>query len=224
MAQKKLDTVQDFVFQGFQSRYQQVFQTMGVWSSSADQIKGIEKAQEGKRVEYPYAFFRLSSMSRNPEGFNSHYLARHGFTFSVETDGNVGKRMKLLPTNFETEIEFVTNRFDKSDTSVTTYISRWLMASRLGHLKFNIRYGRVSLGINVELADNVSPTVRENPTEAETSYRITSTATIKGYISEALVQEQQIVKNVEALGLLTELGGRVASSQFFPIDRSLTDN
>ncbi len=223
MSQKKLDTVQDFVFKGFQSRFQQVFKTVGVWSSSADQIRGIEKAQEGKRVEYPYAFFRLSSMARNPESFNSHYLARHGLVFTIDTDGNVGKKVKLLPVIYETEVEFVTNRFDQSESSVTTYVTRWLMASRLGHLKFDIRYGRVSLGINVELAESLSTTSRENPTESETSYKIVGTASIKGYVSEAMVQEQQIVKNVEAFGALKELGGNVISSQFFPIDRSLNE-
>lgn len=223
MTQKKLTAVQDIIFAGFQSRYQQVFGTMGVWSSSSDQIQGVEKAQEGKRVEYPYAFFRLSSVSRNVESYSSHYLARHGLVFSIETDGNVGQKVKLLPVVFETEIEYVTNRYQGSDTSVTNYITRWLMASRLGHLKFNIRYGRVSLGINVEPSESISPSQRENPTDAETSYKLVSSVSIKGYVSEAMVQDQQIAKNVEAFGALKELGGVVLTSQFFPIDRSLNE-
>jgi hypothetical protein len=134
--------------------------------------------------------------------------------------------VRLMPTNFEIEITYVTNRFQSVEQgSVMAFSRRWLLARRGGYLKTSIDYGRMQLGIGVTLDKSVITPSRENITEAETSFPVTTSAVIHGYISEPIPGQIGMVQQINvnaSVGAPSNNGSTIVSTQFisFPGEQS----
>lgn len=197
----------------------QVFGCPCVYSTSNDETQALSKMFGGKPVEYPYIFVSISTVGANHESYATNRMARRGVPVVV-SDEQVGM-LRLLPTSFECEVKFVTNRFSDIDQgSVTSFSRRWLFARRCGYLKFNINYGRLNFPIGIEMTDSVPVPKLENKVEQESAYPpITVSLTVKGYMSEPELGSQGIVNTVEVDSVVLNPDGSVPGSQFFSFNR-----
>lgn len=207
-----IQPIEEFVFKGLVQRASQVFGCRAILVTANDKQAALAKTFNGQPVEYPYLFITPGSLSNNTESYATNFLARKGLMTTVgEKQGMV---VKLMPANFETEFEFCTNKFMAVEQgSVLSYAKRWLFARRAGWLKFNVEYGRLRLPISLTLADSVPTPPMENKTENESVYKIVSTCTVHGWISEATLQTQGVVNTIE---LQTTIAG--VGAQFFPFN------
>lgn len=211
----ELQPIDDFVLKGFQQRFQQQFECPCYYVTTNEEATIAQAAKEGEPLRYPYAFLRIQTVSSNTEGYSTNRMARHGLIAIVEDDNLVGHRVRCIPTTFDIEVKYVTDKFRSTQQgSVLAFIRRWLMARRIGSLQFNIRYGRLSLGVQVALGDSVPFSPRENAPENETSYQVLTTASIKGYVSEPVLGQQGIVNQVAMLEVLEAEG--LSGGTFFP--------
>lgn len=211
----ELKPIDDFVFQGFQQRFKQQFDCPAYLVTTNEQATIAQIAKGGEPLTYPYAFITPGTSGPNTESYVANRLARHGLVAVVEDNQLVGHRVRLMPTNFDVEVKYVTNEYQSTKQgSVTAFQRRWLFARRTGSLQYNIRYGRISVGIQVTLSDSVPFTPRENAPDSETAYQVVTSATIHGYISEPVTGTVGIVQQV-ALQELLEAEG-LSGGQFFP--------
>lgn len=216
----KLTPVEDEVFRELALRLQQTFGCIVITSTSTDRMKVLDKFLEGAKPQYPYVFMQLLSMAGNPESYVSNRMARHGLTALM--DNSTGYNIRLLPTNFEFQIDFVTNKFQGVEVdNVVAFSRRWLMARRLGWLKFNINYGRLRLLVGATLSDSVSTPVLENKTEVEAAYTVSTNVTVHGYISEPILKEQSLITQIEVNGQIMNSDGSMPNnSQFISFERN----
>ena len=210
----KLKPIEEFIYEGFSKRYFQVFNAKPIFITAYDKAKAVEKAFEGKIPTYPIGLLTPTSIDQNIESRNTMQLARRGVPVVVDDVGTYAVR--LLPALLEIEIEYRTLAFSGTDDSVLAYVKRWLFSRRIGSLKFNVDYGRLSLPIDVLLSNNVATPIRESTVEAETCYKISTTATIKGYISEAELAQQGIVQDIIVNGSKLNADGSLTGAQFTP--------
>lgn len=225
MSDIQVSPIDDAVLAGFAQRFQQVFGCLVTWTTATDKMQVIQKLFNGKEVTYPYACLTLTAMAANHESYNHNALARRGVRVTVGSNQTTIATAKLVPTNFEVEAEFITNKFQGVESgTVRGFARRWLLARRMGYLKYNVRYGSLSAGIGVTLSENVSIPVRENVVETETAYKTTVTATIHGYISEPILGSQGVTQEVIIDGQVVGADGKVPGYQFFafPIKESST--
>lgn len=131
----------------------------------------------------------------------------------VSVNENQGQAVRVLPTNFDFEVEFVTNKFLGGQGSVMGFQKRWLFARRAGWLKFNVDYGRLQFPISLTLSEQVQTPQGENKVEAESKYLVTSTLTVHGYTSEEMLATQGVVTTVEMHMAVAGVG-----AQFFPFN------
>ena len=212
-----LQPIDDFVLKGFQARFQQQFGCEVIYVTTNEEAVVALRAKEGNPLTYPYAFLRIQSTGPNTESYTTNYLARKGLIALVEDNNLVAHRVRLIPTLFELEVKYVTNKFKSTEQgSVLAFIRRWLFARRNGALQFNVRYGLLSLGIQVMLSDSVPFTPRENAPDNETAYQVVTNATIKGYISEPELGTVGIVNQVALQEVLDAKG--LSGGQFFPFN------
>ena len=208
----ELQPIDDFVLKGFQQRFQQQFECPGFYVTTNEEATVAQLAREGTVLTYPYAFLRVSSWAPNTEGYSSNHMARQGLIAVVEDDNLVAHKVRCMAATSEIEIKYVTDKFKSTQQgSVLAFVRRWLMSRRNGALQFNVRYGRLSLGIQVALGESVPFSPRENSPENETSYQVLTTASIKGYVSEPILGQQGIVNQ----GALLEAEG-LSGGTFFP--------
>jgi len=211
-----LQPVDDFIFEGWNKRFQQVFGCkMCAFIQDNDETKVLNRLFDGKDIEYPYAWFKIDTTSNTPETFSTNYMARRGFDIAVRDDKLL--RAKFVPTTFDITVTYITNQFDGVyPGSVRSFLRRWPMARRSGFMKFKVNYGRVQFGINVELGDSVQVPAGENKTEQEAVYKITTNASIRGYVSEPEIQEIGKINHLDVVSQITGVNANVAGSQFFP--------
>jgi hypothetical protein len=216
MSQNQQVTIQpleDLVLAGLQSRFQQVFGCLAIHTSSTDKTKLVERVFAGKTITYPYAFITIQNISANTDSYNSNSLARNGLV-TIAKD-NLAYRTRIIPANFELEIEYVTNKFQGTEAgSVLTFIRRWLFARKNGYLKFNINYGRLAISISCTLSNSTTVPVRDNVLESESVYKITNTITLHGYISEPALGTIGIIQNIEVDASLVNSDGSIPGYQF----------
>jgi len=214
---EEIQPIDYLVLAGFMDRFQQVFGCAKcAYINANDKTKILNRIfGEGKPLEYPYAYFEIKSIEANDETYNPHYFMRRGMVRTVNSNSTL-QTVRLMPTNFEIEITYVTNRFQSvAQGSVLAFSRRWLLARRGGYLKTSVDYGRMQLGIGVTLDKSVVTPSRENITEAETSFPVTTRAIIHGYVSEPVPGSKGLVTqfNVNA-----SIGGvnssKIISSQF----------
>jgi hypothetical protein len=173
----------------------------------------LQRLFEGRAVQYPYIFMTLQTLASNSESYMTNLMARRGIMIARgETQGQM---VRMMPSNFTLEVEFVTNKFQGLEQgSVLAFARRWLFARRCGYLKFNIKYGRLDLWIASTLSDDVVIPSLENKVETETAYKTTSTMVVHGYISEPDLGSQGIVNDIQVTTLVGP-DGKVPGSQFF---------
>ena len=213
----KLQPIEEFVYSGFAKRYYQVFNAQPIFVTAYDKAKAVEKAFEGKVPTYPIGIITPVSIDQNVESYATNMLARRGLATIVD-DGALYS-VKILPALLELEIEYRTLRFSGTDDSVLAYIKRWLFARRIGSLKFNVDYGRLALPIDVmPNSSNVAIPARESTVEAETCYKIVTSITLKGYISEAELAQQGIVKEIIVNGSKLNPDGSLTGAAFTPFN------
>lgn len=201
MSVTKVTPIEDYVFAGFQQRFQQQFDCPVIYTTSSDKTHALSRLLNGKPVTYPYAFMTVQNIGFNRDSYSSNWLARRGLISTVDAN-NVATRVRLMPANFDLEIEYVTNKFQSGDQgSALAFVRRWMFASRAGYLKFNVKYGSITLGISATLSDQPPIPLRENATENETSFKITTNVTLHGYVSEPVLGGVGIVSDVIANGV-----------------------
>lgn len=210
-----LQPVEDLVFVGLVQRFQQVFDCPPIITTNNDKTKSLERFLNGKEVTYPYIFLTPSTFSPNIESYSTNVLARRGI-IAVVNEG-FAQTVRILPVNFDFEVEFITNRFQGlAQGSVMAFIRRWLFARRCGYLKFNINYGRLEIKISLQLSDSVPFAPMENKTEQEASYKVSTSMTVHGYMSEPELGTQGVIQEMMVNGVPLNSDGSVPGSQFFP--------
>jgi hypothetical protein len=213
----KLKPLEDFVFEGLSKRVQEVFDSICIITTAQDKTKALEKFLSGKKVEYPYIFITPQTLGPNKESYSTNQMARRGLRTVVGE--NQMQTVRVLPANFDFEIELITNKFmGPAPYSVMGFARRWMFAARCGYLKFNIQYGSLSLGISLTLADQVTLPSLENKVETETAYKVTATLTVHGYVSEPILGSQGIINELEVDVALAGAQGEDDTVQFFPFN------
>lgn len=209
-----IQTIDHMVLAGFQQRFQQVFNCPCLFINANDKTRIIQKVfGEGNPITYPYAYFVIQSMGANNESYNSHGMARRGLVVNVAAN-DLLQTVRVVPTNFVIEVSYVTNKFESVEQgSVLAFVRRWLLARRVGYLKFSINYGRLQFGINHTLDESVNIPQRENVTESETSYNITASVVTHGYVSEPILGRQGKVTEIRQNTSVAP-AGTVVSTQF----------
>jgi hypothetical protein len=211
--------VEDFIFAGLQQRFTQVFGCPALLSTATDKVQVLKKYFEGRDVTYPYAYIMPETFSSNLESYNQKALSRHGLIAWVE-DG-VTHKVKLLPAVFEVNVEFVTDKYSagSSQGSVLAFVRRWLFARTAGYLRFTIEYGRLRLNIGgMVLSDAIPTPQRENVLENISTYTVTSSISLRGYISEPMMIQSSVVQDIQIAGQQMQADGSLSGSQFFSFD------
>lgn len=207
--------IEQFVRDGILRRLQQTFGVQAIFTTANDKTKTLARLREGSNVNYPYLFLTINSFARNPESYATNRLARKG-VMTVVGEGQ-GLTVRLMPANFEAEVEFITNKYEGTEQgTVSSFARRWLFASRCGYLKFNIMYGRLNLPISVTMSESVSIPPLENKVEQETAYKLNPTMTIHGWISEPAMGTEGIVTDLVVDEVFANSDGSVPSHQFIP--------
>ena len=213
----ELQPIDDFVFKGFQQRFQQQFGCEALYVTTNEESIVAQRAKDGKPLEYPYAFLKIQSTGQSTDTYSSNYLSRRGLIAVVEDNELIAHRVRIIPATFDLEIKYVTNQFKSTaQGSVLAFIRRWLFARRNGALQFNVRYGLLSMGIQIQLSESVPFSPRENAPDNETAYQVVTSATIKGYISEPELGTVGLVQQVALQDVLNAEG--LSGGQFFPFN------
>jgi hypothetical protein len=207
----KVEPIDTMVFEGFQERFRQVFGcTRVIITNEHEKTKILEAAfGQGKPLEYPYAYIVINTIAANNDSYNSHSMMRRGLVINVPSGASDQvQQVRILPTNFELEIHYVTNKFNSVDQgSVTAFARRWLLARRAGYLKFNIKYGRLNLGISNTMPESVTIPQRDNIVEGTTDYDTTITMTVHGYVSEPILNS---IGKVNIVNVQSQVGNTKA--------------
>jgi len=216
MADTAIESIDYLVLNGFQQRFQQVFGAVKcAFINANDKTKILQRLFGDTPLEYPYATFEIRRVEENAESYNPHNFLRRGLVLDVASDTEV-RTVRVLPTNFEIEIEYTTNKFQSVEQgSVLAFCRRWLLARRLGYLKTSINYGRHQFGILVTMDPGIDTPSRENVVENETSYKISCRAVIHGYTSEPVLGQKGKVTQFNVNGQVGQVNGQIISTQFF---------
>lgn len=191
----KLVPIENFVLTGFLRRYQSVFfKCPVIWASSEDRLLALKRVIGNDEVKYPYAFLILESVAFDADaGLNSSSLGRRGLAVTVNESETLTQRVRLMPAIFNVNCEFITN----SQAQAIEYTKLWMFAYRFGHLKFNIKYGKLkNVRCNVDLADSASIPIREDKTESLSTYTIETTAAIHGYVSKSIIETKPLLHDI----------------------------
>jgi hypothetical protein len=213
----KVKPVEDFVFEGLQTRLQQVFGCLCFYTTSNDRTKILARLTEGEKPEYPFLFITLTNLTHTSDSYNTNQMARRGLR--VKMGDGFMRTVRIMPASFDIEIEYVTNKFQGLEQgSVLAFVRRWMFARRCGYLKFDIRYGTLNLWIAPMMNEQVNIPQLDNKVETETAYKTTATLTMRGYISEPVLGTIGIVENLQVNGVTMNTDGSMPNSQFFPFN------
>lgn len=204
----EIQPIETFVFDGLVKRFSEVFQCKTVITTTQDKTRTLKRMFEGREVEYPYAFLTMGTMARNNESYVNRMMARRGLR--VMATDTQSKQARLIPTNFNFEIEYHTNKFNGIEaTTVTGFARRWLFARDCGYLKFNIQYGHLETRIGLSLDETVNTPPLENKVDTEAVYKVTSSLVVHGYVSEPILGSKGIISEIDLETVLGSLDGTV---------------
>ena len=178
---------------------QQAFQATSVYQTSPDRLRALQAAQNGKTPEYPFVFLNVQTWSAASGGYHSRRLSTEGLPVRLTTDNGQVELVRVIPTNFEVEVSFVTNAYDTLGTkvvSVKDFARRWLFCRRNGALNFTVNYGMTNFPITCVLGENVTTAPRETPVDAEPVYTANTTLTVQGYVSEPVLGNRGRIKDI----------------------------
>jgi hypothetical protein len=213
--QTKIDPVDKFVRAGFEQHMQSQFRTPVIWTESPDALANLKAMLGNKQPEYPYIFLFESSTSPNTESYTTNRLARHGIPVTVNVDGKQFQTAKLLPTNFEIEVTFISNKYAGLDPdSVNGFVRRWWFTRRNGALNFSIDYGLSRLTVTSTVSDSLAVPKRENPADQESVYQVVANITVHGYISEAALMTRGRINQI----VLADAPPLEPGQHFFPFN------
>ena len=197
-----VDPVEKFIFAGLQERALEVFEAKSIWATSTDKTKLLQKlfgntaagAAETK-VTYPYMVFILSTVTQAENRGSIKVMNLHGLHSAIKTDDDMKRvfRTKLSPTDFMVNVEYVTNNFQ----DVLRYTNTWMFARISGFLKFNVQYGDATFSIGTDLESSLTIPQRDSDLNNVQEYVVTSNLTLQGFMSFAVLQEQQVVDKVQ---------------------------
>jgi len=213
----KIQPVDDLVRAGFQQKLIEQFRCPVTWTTSPDKLAALKTMLGNEQPVYPYMFLTIQNTSPNIDSYMSHRLARYGIPVAISDDRKQQFYVQLHPQNFEVEVTFITNKYSGDLEAVEGFVRRWMFSRRNGYLQYRINYGQTTLDIASQLTETLSIPQRENPAEQESVYQVVATATIKGYIGEAVLLARQRILEVEIdtkVASATGLGS--ADVQFFP--------
>lgn len=215
----KLDPVEKFIFSGLQERALEVFEAKSIWATSTDKTKLLQKlfgtpasgAAETK-VTYPYMVFTLGSIAQSENRGNLKAQLMQGLQSGIKIDDDLKRvfRAKLLTVDFTVSVEYVTNSFQE----VLKYSNTWMFARANGWLRFNVQYGDSVLSVGADLESTVTIPQRDSDLSNVQEYTVTSNLTLQGYMSFAVLQEQQIVDHVQVNNVLSPDGATVTQWNF----------
>lgn len=86
-------------------------------------------------------------------------------------------------------------------------------------MKFKVNYGRLQLGIRVDLNESLPIPKRENVTETEAVYTINASAQIHGYVSDPESSEIGKINHLDVVSQIEGAATSVAGSQFIPFEK-----
>lgn len=221
MLKQTITPIDEFILAGFQQRFQQVFDCPCAFINQNDKTKVLDRIfGAGQPLTYPYAWFVIQNLSANTDTYNAHPLGRKGIVMNISSDSTY-QTVRLMPTNFEIEVNYITNKFESvQQGSVMAFARRWLLSRRFGYLKTTVNYGNQRIGIGMTLNDSIPIPQRENITEAETKYDVVTTAIIHGYTSEPMLNTVGKANKVNVNMGVQVPNGQVVSVQTFTFDRS----
>lgn len=195
----KLDPIEKFVFAGFQKLFLQYFECPCVWQTTDAEDKALNKlfakdqGNDAKSVvPYPYAFLKVSSIAEDNTRLNLNRMALRGLTIVPTQDTKKAYRVHLIPVDITVNVKYVTNRY----AEVQQFASRWLFARLRSYLKFNVVYGRATFTITCQPEGSVSIPLPPASNEEIIDYPVEVSVTIKGFISEPVLQEQRVVTEI----------------------------
>lgn len=194
----ELEPIENFVLTGFLKRYQSVFfKCPVIWAGTEDKILALKRYLGTDSLSYPYAFLTLDSIGYDSDaGLNNSSIGRRGVPVVVNESNTLVQKVRLMSAKFTINCEFVTNELKQAKE----YTKLWLFAYRFGHLKFNIKYGKLSsVRCNVELDESTSIPVRESKADGLSDYTITSSAIIHGYISKSRVETKPLLHDLRVV-------------------------
>lgn len=193
----KIPAVEDRIFEGFQAQYYNTFGCSLVITQASDAIQEIQRLAQGRPLRYPLAYAKITTIAspESPDHYVPRYLLRKGFVTATSPGGNTNVNVRILPSIITLDLTYET-RSSSGEGSVAWYAKRWLMACRMGLLKFSIEIGRmrIKIGVTGDLTINI-PGDRPSPSEEESGYKVQTQVQIKGYMSEIqLAQSGELVK------------------------------
>jgi len=213
----KLDPIDRFITAGVAKRCRQVFCPYVAWLSSTDKTRVLQRmfgntaageADTSFRTVYPYMLLTLNNVALAQDRMNTKYGASRGLPAVLSTDGIRTYNVNFLPANFSVTVELYTPLME----DVTSYTTRWLFANRQNLLAFDVDYGRASFGITVEMDESLSVPQRDATTGNLAEYVVSSSFIVKGYVSEAVLIEAQVAKDVAITHVVDTQGGSTVSS------------
>lgn len=181
-----IDPLERLCINGIKSKFSQVFNCKNTEVTSAyEKMRILKERKAGENISYPMAFLKISTLSGATDRYTSPYLARTGVQIVSSDDNTSAISVKVLPANFQIDVEYRTNQFDLDiETSAMAFSRKWLFARRNGKLKFNISYGRVSFLIGSVMDEQVNIPERPGITESAAEYIVTSSLVLQAWISE----------------------------------------
>lgn len=210
----RLIPVDQFITEGVAQKCRQIFCPHVTWLTSTDKMQVIQRMFGNTAAAeydtsmgrvYPYLLLTLSSISLSPDRLNSRYTASRGLPAVVTTDGNHTYNVNFLPARFAVTAELYTQRL----ADVTEFATRWLFAARQNLLAFEVGYGRASFSVTVELDDNVAIPQRDATTGSIGEYVATVTMTVHGYVSESVLIEAPVARELSITETIATTSGTV---------------
>jgi len=193
----KIDPVESYVFDGLVNQCSKVFGCPTVIGNSQDKVRILKKLTSDN-VSYPYIFINDQRVGYNAASYSSNRLSRSGVLCLVNDDTGAIHQVRLVPTNFDLEIQFITNSSDSRKVgSWKDFQKRWLFAYRAGHLKFNINYGNLELRIGCTLSESLDSPALENKTEQQAHYECNASITVHGFVSDPQLKHVGVVKKID---------------------------
>lgn len=175
--------IEDFIRTGLQKQVATLFSCSASWVQSSDKKRSIQGQSPDGKITYPFLVLTLTDVSEQDSSFNAKYLALSGQPVALGRDGKTYTRVSFVPVQCNVAVEYYSNNAMDLDR----FTNKWFFARKLGHLNFNVKFGRTTFSIQVQCSSSLSIPVREaNPGETQ-EYVITTQLSMNSYLSSDAV-------------------------------------
>lgn len=193
----EIEPIERLILDGLTQKFARTFDCKPMITSAYEKMRLLKDRNANGQLVYPMAFLKISSMSAATDRYTSPYMARTGIQVVASDDNNSAIAVKILPMNFQIDVEYRTNSFDLSvDTSVLAFARKWMFARRNGKLKFNIKYGKAAILVSAVLDETVPVPDKASVTEQVPEYIINTSMVLQGWVSEP---QTKIIGTVQAV-------------------------